>query len=252
MATLVCCDRPEDDSDSDLRASSKAPASLENIHASRRALRARINEKDETRSLQMVEVLAAPPPAWLALAPAIWPESTSEPAANATVGGGAMRPQGSKSTFEIDGLTLRFQFPVNEIMWLTVAPERDRLVLRRGEEFEIRKLSEDGLVAEEGEPLPLLNYEARVDQRWFLAGWRWLSGTDLVATLNRQSRDGDIVEDSALYFYDSISKKLAPVRLPIGLVNPEDPSLSILRVSGRAVQLSSAGKNTWVWIPELP
>jgi hypothetical protein len=201
----------------------------------------------------MVDTLNVSPPSWLKLGPPIDTVKAEEPKETPAYSSLGIRPSGSKESVEIAGRTLRFGFPVQEIMWLSVCPSGNQVVFRRGEHFEIRNVTTDGLVSlEDGEPLPWLNFDAQPNRRWFLGHWCWLSKSELLSAVNRQTEDGDMIAESSLYYYNADKKKLARVSLPDGFIDTSDPHLEITQISGRMVKLRSQNRSVWIELPAHP
>jgi len=210
-------------------------------------------ETPRLQSDNMVDALNVSPPSWLKLGPPIDTIKAEEPKEMPAYSPLGIRPSGSKESVEIAGRTLQFRFPVQEIMWLSVDPSGNRVVFRRGEYFEIRNVTNGGLVSlEDGEPLPWLNFDALPNRRWFLGLWCWLSKSELLSALNRQTEEGDMIAESSLYYYNADKKRLAKVSLPDGFIDTSDPHLEITQISGRKVKLRSQNRAAWIELPAQP
>jgi len=199
----------------------------------------------------MSSALAAPAPGWLALRAPIQVKQVEIEPPKATPRSIGLRPAGSASSIELYGKKILFDFPINEIAWLALSPDGERIVFRRGEFFEIREIGQDGRIAQTGTPMPFLNYDAPNSRRWFLGNWYWITNFELICKIDRPSEAGDMIEEAGLYYYNNKSRTLAPVALPSGLVERNDPNLEVLQISGRDVKLRTPNGAVWIEVPAV-
>ena len=200
----------------------------------------------------MESALAEPPPEWLTLGSRIEaarPEGEPQPTTGKTLG---LRPVGTTKDIELQGRTIHFPFPLNEIMWLSISPRGDRVAFRRGNFFEVREVRDDGVLEEKALPLPYLNYHAPKERRWFFSHWYWLSENELIADYHRQDQKGDMIVETGLYHYAISSQTLREVMLPQDLINSVDPYFEVIGIAERHVHVRTTAKKVWLKIPDNP